>query len=326
MKMKKIFLLGLSVFFTGNFLVAFAHTNFSRPYDINFRMAQWKGKDFRLGVNAEYGTTSSGRDWDENKVGTLRIYNDSESALTMLMGAQRGSDIYNLANALLPAFAPATDDGVRGHFKLDGKYEELALTVHGKYNLPIEAIPGNFDISFYIPFRSMDVKNVKWNDQTKSVLNADLNVHRLLTDDIDTVVKDLGDLDLKSWSKTGLSDLAFMLGWYMDFKQMKEHLKNVRVNVRLGLTVPSGEKKKEDKVLSMPLGNDGAWGIPVSLGLDLDFVSNIKAGLDLELLFLGDQTRTRRLKTDENQTDFLLLNKGKATKSFGVTYKFNLFF
>jgi len=38
-----------------------------------------------------------------------------------------------------------------------------------------------------------------------------------------------------------------------------------------------------------------------------------------------DETRVRRLKTDVNQTDFLILNKGSATKSVGTAYKFNLF-
>jgi len=131
-------------------MLAYAPTNFHKPYDINFRMEEWKGTRFQAGASFEYGTTSKCRDWDENKVGVLRLYSPSESALTMLLGAQRGSDIYNLANRLLPAFAPGTDDGRRGRFLLDGEFEGLDLNFWGKYKLPIEKIPGNFDLYWYL--------------------------------------------------------------------------------------------------------------------------------------------------------------------------------
>jgi hypothetical protein len=54
-------------------------------------------------------------------------------------------------------------------------------------------------------------------------------------------------------------------------------------------------------------------------------VHGFRCGGEFEMLAFFDQKRERRLKTDENQTDFLLLHKGIATKSFGFSYKFNLF-
>jgi len=170
---------------------AYAPTNFFRPYDINLRTAEWKGTDFKVGANFEYGETSKCRDYDENKNGVLRRYNESESTLAMLMGANRGTEIYNLANQLLSPFVPATDDGVRGHFNLDGKFEEWDLTLWGKYDLPIEVLSGNWSISAYLPIKSLKVENVKWNDQTENVLQADRMVRELLTDDIHTVQKSL---------------------------------------------------------------------------------------------------------------------------------------
>ncbi len=327
MRVYKIIILVFSIclFYCEILPYAFAPINFHRPYDINFRMAEWEGTRFKFGANFEYGHTRRCRDWDENKVGVLQIYNQTESSLAMLMGAERGSDIHQLANRLLPAFAPATDDGVRGRFKLDGKFEGYDLTFWGKYRLPLENVPGNFDFDFYVPFCYLEISDVKWNDQTKDVLNADRDVKRYLTNDIENLVMQLGNLDLNNWDKLGIGDIVFILGWYKDFKQLKEHLKNVRVNVRLGLSVPCGSEKDEDKSFSLPMGNDGAWGIPLSAGLDLDFINKIRAGIEFEMLFLFDETRERRLKTDENQTDFLLLHKGIATKSFGMTWKFNLF-
>ena len=41
-----------------------------------------------------------------------------------------------------------------------------------------------------------------------------------ITDNIDEIVAQLGELDLRGWSKTSISDIVLMLGWYMDFKHM----------------------------------------------------------------------------------------------------------
>ena len=320
-----VFLLVLGSSLT-NLISAFAPTNFYRPYDMNWRLPEVKDKDFRLGINVEYGDTNKCRDVGENRNGVLRLYNQTESSLGMLLGADPGSEIYALANLLLPAYNPATDDGVRGRFELDGKYTQASLFFEAKYKLPIETMPGNFDIYLHVPFKYMQVSNVVWNDLTKYVLNSDLDVHKYLTDDIFNNVKNLGEgLDLTGFKRIGLSDIVLQLWWYNDYKQLKDHLKNVRLNFRLGISAPTGDVRDEDKPLDFEIGNDGSWGVPLAAAIDLDFIHHVKTGLEFEMLFLFDNTRIRRLKTNANQTDFLLLHKGDATISSGMTWKFNLF-
>ncbi|MFC1894339.1 hypothetical protein ACFLYH_00130 [Candidatus Dependentiae bacterium] len=325
MRVSKFFIWIFSVLCLYNTVFTYAPTNFYKPYDINFRMFEWENTRFKLGMNFEYGDTRSGKNGDEDKVGILRLYNDSESALTMLMGAKKGSEIYNLANNLIPAYSPATDDGIRGHIKFDGQYKDLDWTIWGKYKLPVETLPGNFDFYIYVPFRYMEIDDIKIYDQTKNVLSSDRDVKFYLTDNLKENVKRLGDLNLNSWKKFGISDIVFMLGWYKDYKQAKEHLKNVRISFKLGLSVPSGSVKDEDEAFSLPLGNDGGWGIPLTAGLDLDFVKKFRAGLEFEMICFFDKTKEMRLKTDVNQTDYLFLHKGVATRSYGFYWKFNLY-
>ena len=287
-------------------------------------MSDWPSTRFKLGANFEYGRTHRGRNYSEDRSNILSIYNATESSLGMLMGSEPGSKAYQLANKLIPAYGPATDDAVRGHFKLDGQYEGADLTIYGKYKIK-DVFSGILDAYVYVPVRYMEISEVKWIDQTRNVLSTDMDVRQYLTDDLENIVTNLGGPDLRDWKKTGLSDIVLMLWWYKDFKQMKEHLRNVRVNARLGLSIPSGSVKDEDKAFSMPLGNDGAWSIPLAVALDLDFVYKMRAGLEFELLFSFDESRERRLKTDENQTDYLLLSKGVATRSPGIAWKFNLY-
>lgn len=322
MKLKKILLLNL---FFINSIFAFAPTNFYRPYDINWRLPE-QNKKFRFGVNFEYGDTKKCRDFAEQRTNVLRLYNSTESSLGMLLGAEPGSNIYNLATLLLPIYNPSTDDGIRGRFELDGQYRQASLTIDTMYKLPIKTVPGNFELHLYIPFKYIEIGDVVWTDLTKNVLNADLDVHKQLTDDIFNNVAILGDgLDLNGFHKFNISDIVVQLWWYQDYKQLKEHLKNVRLTVRLGITSPTGKPRDKDKSLDFEIGNDGSWGFPLSAALDLDFIYDVKGGLEFEMLFLLDNTKIRRLKTHKNQTDYLLLHKGDATKSPGITWKFNLF-
>ncbi|MCF7799917.1 hypothetical protein K9M16_02885 [Candidatus Babeliales bacterium] len=325
-KIKKfVILLFLLLFVSTKNSFAMLRTNFYRPYDINFRMEDWPKTKFKLGVNIETGSTHNAKDSSEHKTNVLQIYNSTESTLAMLMGGPVNTDAYDLANYFLAAYGPALDDGVRGHLKLNGKFEQTEFSLWAKYRLPNCAIPGHFDLSLYLPIKYLAIKNVSITDQTKSILNADLDVNNVLTDDIKTVAQNLGGLSLDSWSKTGAGDLTLMLGWFNDFRQTKEYLENVKISAKLGITAPTGAKKDINKAFSLPMDNDGAWAIPLGGGVDLDFVHRIRAGLEFEMLFSFDEKRTRRMKTDTNQTDFLLLNSGRATRSPGFAWKFNLF-
>ncbi|MFH0898094.1 MAG: hypothetical protein V1855_00785, partial [bacterium] len=87
----------------------------------------------------------------------------------------------------------------------------------------------------------------------------------------------------------------------------------------------TGEEKDEDRAFSMPLGNDGAWAIPFGIGLELDFIYHIRLGLDADFVAILDKDRSRRMKTSRDQTEFLLLNKGEATKEYGLLWQFHVF-
>ena len=307
-------------------IAAYAPTNLYRPHDIDFRMHEWKHNNLRIGAAVEYGQTSKCRDWDENKRNVLQLYNQTESSVAMLLGAPTGSIIDYKAKALGISAATITDDNTRGRFDLTGKYKEFDCTLFGKYKMPIN-LAGTFDFEIYMPVKSMRFTSIKWEDQTKEITSADQTFKSEISSQIAEQAHSLGGLNINTsgWEKTNIGDVILMLGWQKDFKQQKEYLKNARINTRIGVSIPTGDKRDENQSLSMPLGNDGAWGIPASLGLDLDFVYQIRAGIELDFFGIFDHTRIYRMKTNQHQTDFLLLHKGKATKSQGATWRFNLF-
>jgi hypothetical protein len=304
----------------------YAPVNFNKPFDITFRTERWldnQGKQYPInfGTQLELGDTSKARNFDSDSVNVLERYQNKQSSIAMLYGADSGSPIDNLLNTV----AAATDDGVRGNFKLTGEYEEIAYTFFAQYNFAFDSIPGKFDVSAYLPFRDMEISNVTWSDQTLQISGADLDVREFLTNDIVSLASSLGGLDLNSWSAHGIGDVTFMFRWHEDFNQFRRNITNVRITGKIGALLPTGLEKDENKSLSLPLGSDGAFGIPVSAAIDLFFKHTLRWGLEVEYLKLFDKTKLRRLKTDSRQTDFLFLNKGLARKRNGSTWKFNLY-
>lgn len=311
---------------------AFAPTNFFVPYDVNLQFP-YPPRDtkapLRIGANIEWGDTENGYDWNAHKKSILQLHDDTQSTIAMLLvptkdvDAKIGTLLEDLTNALP---GQPLDDGVRGHIRLAGDFQQIDLTPHVHYSLPLDMFKGKIGVGLYLPVRYTEVYDITKSDITEETYAVDYEVKKQLTTVIDSKIKALGGPDLGSWSRTGLGDLVLMFDWYNCYTQTeRDSLKDVYLHAKVGLTFPTGEEKDEDKAFSVALGNDGAWGIPFGIGLDLYFKQKIAFGIDAEFLVLFDQSKTRRLKTEQHQTEFFLLNKGNATKDYGLTWKFNAY-
>ncbi len=291
--------------------------NILRPYDTLIRPAYTNDYRFQVDLYAQGGVADKGYNADGCSTNALRIWSGDQDALAMLDGFPSSSTVGQKRIAV-----DANDDGVRGHFCVDGDLRTKFSGAVGLRAFFKEA----FSISAYLPFYVMELDNVCWSDQTKSVSDEDERVKSLLTNDFFANVRSLGDgLDLGGWKRHGIGDITVLGEWFHDFPQPKELLKNVRINLRAGLNLPTGLREDEDKILAVPFGTDGALGLPFGLGLDLRYVFYLRAGVDVQLTHVFGNTRMRRVRTNENQTDFLLLEKMNVYKDFGLTQQFNLY-
>lgn len=292
--------------------------NILYPYDTLIRMPLTDKQTWQLAVYAEGGI---GHDKSFGPSGSvcdaLNIWQCEQNALTMLQGFAPNSQMSALRNQL-----NAADDGTRGLFLVTGDlHERYAYALCARAH-----VLKHFSLGAYLPIMSMSLDDVVWCDQTKEVTDSDLRVHELLTDPnvFFEKVAQLGSLDLAGWKRTGCGDLVLMLEWFRDFPQPKPLLKNVFINWRLGLNIPTGLRSDEDKLFAIPFGYDGATGLIFGVGLELTMGSYIKCGADVQLTQLFDVIRERRIKTDLNQTELLLLEKTSAHKDFGLVQRFNL--
>lgn len=291
--------------------------NLLHPYDVLIRPPFTGSHTWQLAAYGEGGVGSRAFNTDGDCVDVLRIWNEQQDALSMLDGFDPDSAIGQLRTQL-----DANDNGTRGHVLFNGDFDV-------KYAFALSAralFYENFSLALYLPFYSMQLERVCWTDLTEGKDDADVRVKEFLTNDLARVVKELGDLDLSPWKRSGVGDLVAMIEWFKNFKQHKPFLKNVLLNARLGLGIPTGKRSDPDLLFALPFGNDGATSLIFGFNLDLTFGQYFKAGVDVQLTHIFDQIRTHRIKTDITQTDLLLLQKAEVHTDFGMTQQFSLYF
>ncbi len=306
-------------FFVLLFFGSYAHAmNILVPYDPLILPEYNNLHRVQLAVFGEWGYEhAKGFNEDGDRVDVLRVLNSDQNALAMLKGFSPTSPIGQLLSRL-----QASDDGVRGHFKVNGKLDlDFALAFAARF-----FFKNDWSLGIYLPVYKMDMRDVVFEDQTQNITDDDFRVKAFLTNNFVENVKNLsGGLDLRDWHRSGVGDLTVLLRWFRDFYQHKPFLKNVRINFRSGLIIPTGKRTDEDKIFAIPFGNDGAFAIPFAVGLDATLGKYVKLGLDVELTHIFGNTRARRIKTDEDQTELILLKKTQVHRDFGLTQRFDLY-
>lgn len=315
----KIHTLGIALaLISSTITIASGQFNWLRPYDTLLIPDQYICKGFQFNTYTEFGVDhATGYNLRGNPVNALQLWSDRQDALAMLSGFPIDSAI-GQKNIEIDAF----DNGTRGNFCVTGNLNlDWAFALSSRYYFR-----ENLCLSFYLPFYSMQLRNVQWKDLTQEVTAEDIRVKEELTDDIFNTVFALGNgLYLKDWKRQGPGDLTMFLEFFNQFPQKRPMLKNVGVHGRVGLNFPTGKKQNEDLVLAVPFGYDGAAGIFGGAGIDILIADVIECGVDVELLHLFGNTLPRRIKTDINQTELLLLAKVCAYKDYGLVQRFNLY-
>lgn len=295
-----------------------AHMSVMRSYDPCMIPTHWIGQEKQMWMFGAVGLSAKGRNAAGIEVSDSQYLSADQNGLAMLKGSAATSDSALVAQQI----NVDDDDGVRGHYVVVGDFAvPMQWVFGGRYHFLPE-----WAVSVQVPFLSMHFKNIVWTNQTKNSTADDALTRTLLTDSFFSNVTTWGDgLNLQDWHKRGLGDATIMLTWHRRFLQSKQWLKEVGVRLQVGLSVPTGVKKDEDKVFSVPFGNDGACAFPFGAGLDLRFKNYLRAGVDVSFEHVFSHTKKRRIMTDADQTPYLYLTKTDARKDYGITQIFNVY-
>lgn len=290
--------------------------NVLRPYKVLLQPSYPADWTLQLDIRNESGFSMRGYDCQGNKVRPFNIWSCDQNTLTMLDGVPADSPIGQLRTLI-----DAHDDGTRGHVIPCGK-----LQITDALYTSLRYVCGyGLSAGLYLPFYTMRLRDMCWIDRTQDKNAEDARVRQYLTSQLAQQVCTLGDLYIGDWRRKGAGDLLLQAEWNYSFVQQKPFLKFVTVDGRLGLTIPTGKKQDEDKILAVPFGFDGATALFVGGGLDLALGDYFHTGFDVELHNIFGHTKMRRIKTAPHQTDLLFLTKQCAYKDYGLEQQFTLF-
>lgn len=314
---KIILSLFISLGLGNNALNAMNIVNSLWPYDTLIRPTFNNQRAWQLAFYAEGGFhNAKGFNDEGDVVNPLHIWNRQQNALAMLEGFAPNSPQSQLRAELLDS-----DNGIRGRFNVCGDFQM-------NFNTSFAAryfFANDWSLGLYLPVYQMQLKNLNFQDLTPNVDNLDKLVHRLLTDNLAQNVFELGGLNISNWKRDGVGDLTLLIDWFRDFYQNKPFLKCVRVNWRVGLGFPTGLRENTNLIFAVPFGYNGAVFLPFGLGIDLTLGSHFKCGIDVQLTQIFGHTRCRRIKTNVEQTELLLLQKALAYEDYGLVQRFNLY-
>ncbi len=317
---------GVGLVFVAHQLAAFVPSATWRPYDQGIRLPVINDKKFHFKMSGERGGASQARNLDGNKANLLALHDADQATIVMLRNPL--ADQAPGANAKLVAMGFPADDGRRGHFKLDGTYNEINFNGNLGTRVEVEGLPGSFGFDIFVPMMRKQVSNIKFNDLTRTDDPLFFPIDNAVSTgmrDLKAVLQEIGGLGMDRTEIAGIGDTACTLSWRNWYRQEKEFLQGVELYAHVGVLLPTGKQRNEDQMFSVALGSDGAFGMPIGVGLNLDFVNTFRAGLNVDFVGYFDKTKTRRVKTHAAQTDFFLMNKVRATKDHGLTWQFHLF-
>lgn len=313
-------------FFTQS-LHSFAPTNFLKVDDPVWRLKRFEDINVCIGIGIEHGSIGVPCEPcpDEN---FMSVHDKTQSVLAMLenstcqakeQGAQELLD--RLKTGLC---GPDTDDGCRSHVKFLGAFRETDINIWGYYSFSASWFPGFLSFGFHLPVRTKHISNVTFKDLTQAMFATDKLIAEFIKN-LASEVNRLGDLGLDDCSASGIGDLIIMLDYEYHHKPENDRIQNLLLYAKFGVLIPTSEQKDEDNVFCLPVGHDGAWGFTGGLGLCIDFEKYVRGGMSVDLKYLFDKSKFRRIKTHKAQTEFLLLNKAKVTKEHGVVWQFESF-
>lgn len=290
--------------------------NVVRPFKFFFNPPPHYGTHWQIFVMPEHGFSASGFTGESCRTNVLQTWNSDFDALAMLKGL-----CCTTPESQRLAATSARDNGVRGNFDACGH-----LCVEEGFTLAVRrALPHNIMLGIFLPAYSVVFDHVRWVDLTRHVVAADERVHTYVTDGLACNVHDLGGLNIGPWRHTGLGDAAIVGDWLQDFVQARQLLKNVRLDGRFGLTLPTGRKENVHVLAAFPFGYNGSMAFIFGGGLELTLGPYLKAGFDVELRNIFGNSRRVRIKTDPQQTEPLLLHEACVYTDYAIEQQYTLY-
>jgi hypothetical protein len=129
----------------------------------------------------------------------------------------------------------------------------------------------------------------------------------------------------KPTTSAGVGDLSSWIGWTHNYQETKS-IDYIDYTFMAGLLAPTGKKRHENKLFSLPTGYNGHWGFPLCAMTSLGWYEWITIGGYINSLFFINRNQTMHLKTNPDQTGIIKLATGDVSVHKGPLVNTGIYF
>lgn len=258
-------------------------------------------------------STDKSRDGRGKEAQLLDIY--GFSAMQFLGAGVPNLDPTNPLDQLLINLAQLPKNDDFGMLSFSGHFQILEATFNAYQNL----INGFF-VQAYLPVRRLTISTPLFIDvspQTGQPNRSNPVWYNFLQQFPAILAR--YNLALKPTQEVGCGDLSLLIGWACNYEKT-EVLDFIDVDAKIGLLFPTGKKRNEDILFSLPLGYNGHYGVPLKFDCSFGVWDWLTFGMHLGALFFFSKKQEIRIKTAPEQQGLIKLVKTHASIDQGTIW------
>lgn len=258
--------------------------------------------DFSLG----FGSTHSGRNHEGNKVPLFDIYGPNN--MHELGVNVPNKNLANTVDLLLTQLSLLPSRENFAQLSIGGEFTIIEGIINAMHNLDY-----GFFLQAYLPIRHLSVKNTCFKDLSPVDAGCPNRSNQLWQSFLalfDTIL-DQYCLSRNNVTETGVGDLTTFLGYTYNY-QNSTALDFIDFTIRFGALFPTGKKRNENEIFSLPLGYNGHYAFDFPADIAIGVLDWLTLGLHGEGLIFVHKEKTIRIKTAPHQSGIIKLAQAKV--------------
>lgn len=180
---------------------------------------------------------------------------------------------------------------------------------------------------FYLPVRKLTINPITVTDLSPhddTFPNRNTPEWQAVLQEFNPLLANYGINTCPTTSR-GAGDLTSWLGWTHNYQETTT-IDFVDVTLMTGLLAPTGKKRDENKLFSLPTGYNGHWAFPLCTMLSVGCYEWVTVGGYLNTIFFVNRDQAIRLKTDTAQTGIIKLAQGDVSVHKGPLVNTGVYF
>jgi len=208
--------------------------------------------------------------------------------------------------------------------------------IPGLYNGKL-AFGGNFhmkeyDITFqqnilyglylqaYLPIKKLKIDCIDYVQSATTDVEHSL-LAAFVENELDAILEENCIDPLKTpFCSTELSDPLVSIGWHGHCEVSGSSITALRGYLQAGVIIPTGSRRKINRVFSLPLGYNKHWGFNGRGNIHVTLWDKFVVGANLGATVFLKQSYAQRLTTAAEQNGWVLLEKGRASTDLGTIW------